>query len=251
MAQEDLLDEASRIVGEAERKGVILRVMGAVAFRLHCPKHGSMHEALNRSLTDLDLAAYSRQRSGVEGLFRELGYSMKPTSFAMHMLGDREIFIHPSNRFVVDVFYDKLVMCHDIDFHGRLERDYPTIPLAELLLEKLQIVQLTEKDVKDVLMLIREHEIGGGDRETVNADYIAGILSEDWGFYYTVTSNIRKIRELTVNFRLDENAKIEINSKLDSLLKAIEEKPKSMKWKLRAKVGPKKKWYRDVETIEH
>ncbi|MEM2122173.1 MAG: hypothetical protein QXE79_00890 [Candidatus Bathyarchaeia archaeon] len=251
MAQEDLLDEAVRIVGEAEGRGVILRVMGAVAFRLHCPKHGSMHEALNRGLTDLDLAAYGRQRSGVEGLFRELGYSMKPASFAMHMLGDREIFIHPSNRFIVDVFYDELVMCHDIDFHGRLERDYPTIPLAELLLEKLQIVQLTEKDVKDVLMLIREHEIGEGDRETINADYIAGILSEDWGFYYTATNNIRKIKDLTVNFRLEEDAREEINSKLDDLLKAIEGKPKSMGWKLRARVGPKKKWYRDVEAIEH
>lgn len=251
MEQEELIAEASKIIEAAKRRGVTLRAMGAVAFRLHCPKHKDMHEAMERRLTDLDLVAYSRQRRDVEELFKELGYSIRPPTFAMHMLGDREIFIHPSGRFIVDVFYDKLVMCHDIDFRGRLEKDYPTIPLAELLLEKLQIVQLTEKDVKDVLMLLREHKIGEGDDETINAKYIAGILSEDWGFYHTVTTNIEKIKKLMVDFRLEENVKEEIASKLDSLLKTIEEKPKSMKWKLRAKVGPKKKWYRDIETIEH
>lgn len=245
------MGEASKIIETAKRRGIILRAMGAVAFRLHCPKHGDMHRAMERRLTDLDLAAYSKQRKDVEELFRELGYSMKPPTFAMHMLGDRDIFIHPSGKFVVDVFYDKLVMCHDIDFRGRLERDYPTIPLAELLLEKLQIVQLTEKDVKDILMLLREHDIGEGDDETINAQYIAGILSEDWGFYYTVTTNIEKIKNLIANFRLEEGIKEEIISKLDKLLRIIEEKPKSVKWRLRARVGPKKKWYRDIEAIEH
>jgi hypothetical protein len=251
MGQEDLVAEAAGIVEEANKRGIILRVMGAVAFRMHCPRHGDMHEALNRRLTDLDLAAYSRQRRHVEGLFEELGYTLKPASFAMHMLGDREIFIHPSARFVVDVFYDKLVMCHDIDFRGRLEKDYPTIPLAELLLEKLQIVRLTEKDVKDVLMLLREHGIGLEDGETINAEYIAGLLSEDWGFYYTVVTNMAKIRDLTADFILEEDVRRELTLKLDSLLKIIEEKPKSAGWKLRAKIGPKKKWYRDVESIEH
>jgi len=186
----------------------------------------------------------------VEALFKKLGYSMRPSTFAMHMLGDRGMFVGPSGQFIVDVFYDRLVMCHDIDFRGRLEKDYPTIPLAELLLEKLQIVQLAEKDFKDVLMLLREHRIGSSDKETINGKYIAEILSEDWGFYYTVATNIKKIKDLTVDSKLEEGLKKEVTAKLNELLRIIEVEPKSLRWKLRAKVGSKKKWYRDIEAIE-
>jgi hypothetical protein len=130
--------------------------------------------------------------------------------------------------------------------------DYPTIPLAEMLLEKLQIVQLNEKDVKDVIILLREHEVGEGDKETINSRYIAKLLSEDWGFYYTATMNLNKIKSLLADYsQLVEYDKELIEDKIDRLINAIENEPKSLGWKMRAKIGTKKQWYRKVEEIQH
>ena len=186
----------------------------------------------------------------VEKHFIDLGYELRPPSFAA-LAARRRIFYDRDRGIVVDVFFDKLEMCHDIDFKGRLEVDYPTIPLAEMLLEKLQIVQITEKDVKDVIILLREHEIGDHDDETINAKYIAKIFAKDWGFYYTATTNLKKIKQLLGSFNaLTDEDKRNVESKIDKLLDIIEKEPKSLGWKMRAKIGTKKIWYRKVEEIE-
>jgi len=243
------IDEAKRIIDSANEKGIVLRVLGAIAFRLHCPKFRHILESI-RPITDIDLVAYGKQMNHIEKHFIDLGYELRPPSFAA-LAARRRIFYDRERRIVVDVFFDKLEMCHVIDFKGRLEVDYPTIPLAEMLLEKLQIVQITEKDVKDVIILLREHEIGEHDDETINAKYIAKIFARDWGFYYTATTNLKKIKQLLGPFDVlaDEDKK-NVESKIDKLLDIIEKEPKSLGWKMRAKIGTKKIWYRKVEEIE-
>jgi hypothetical protein len=152
--------------------------------------------------------------------------------------------------FHVDVFYDKLEMCHTLDLRGRLELDKPTISLADLLLEKMQIVEINEKDIKDCIVLLRAHNVGSSDRENIDANYVAKLLSEDWGFYWTVTTNLKKIRELMPNYEaLAEEDRKDVNSKIENLLTRIEETPKSMGWKMRAKIGTKKRWYNEVDAI--
>lgn len=93
----------------------------------------------------------------------------------------------------MDVFLDRLNMCHIIDFKNRLEVESETIPLAEMLLEKMQIVNPAEKDFIDTILLLREHSVGNVDFETINITRIANILSRDWGFYYTATKNLKEL----------------------------------------------------------
>src|SRR5207237_5396907 len=107
--------------------------------------------------------------------------------------GTRYYFKHPRTGLGVDIFMDELYYCHRIAFGGRLHVDSHTIPLAELLLEKMQIVELNEKDVKDTIVLLLEHDIGDGDDETVNGRLIADVLSDDWGFYHTVNMNLDRV----------------------------------------------------------
>ena len=149
----------------------------------------------------------------------------------------------------VDVFLDRLEMCHKIEYKKRLEIDSPTVPLAELLLQKMQIVKISEKDIIDTTMLILAHEIGETDENTINAGYIAGILSKDWGFFFTVTTNLRKVASLMREFKvLKKEEKETVSSRIDELLQRIEDKPKSRSWKMRARVGTSKKWYKEVDT---
>lgn len=246
----DFLEEAKRVIKKADEQKIVLRLMGAAAVRMHCPKHLHLHKLLGRELTDLDFMGYSKDFQKVKALFEELGYKQRKAGYALavSVYGERFFFDDVVNNRVADVFFDKLRMCHTIDFKGRLEVDYPTIPLAELLLEKMQIVKINEKDIKDTIVLLREHDIGGGDKEMMNVEYIAKILSDDWGFYYTVTTNLNKVKHFLNHFTvLKEEDRKDVASKIDEILKMIEAKPKSLRWKMRAKIGTRKKWYEEVE----
>ncbi|MBS7646267.1 hypothetical protein KEJ24_00285 [Candidatus Bathyarchaeota archaeon] len=241
----DLVAEGLRIVNMAKQRNLALRLMGAVAVRLHCPKYAHLHMEMERELSDLDLVGYASQGSKISNFMHEIGYEKRPLrpSYGLEM---RHKYISNTSGCIVDIFLDKLIMCHTVDFRNRLEIDYPTIPLAELLLTKLQIVNFTEKDFKDVAILFMEHNVGEGDEETINSELISKVLSEDWGFYYTATTNLKKILTLlSAQNGLKEN-KEDIERKINILLEEIEKKPKSFRWKMRAKIGTKKKWYNEV-----
>jgi hypothetical protein len=241
----NFIDEALRIVNMAKQHGLTLRLMGAVAVRLHCPKYALLHEKIGREFSDLDLVGYVPQGSKISSFMQEIGYERRAIrpSYGVEM---RHKYVNNGTGCVVDIFLDKLIMCHTIDFRNRLEADYPTIPLAELLLTKLQIVDFTEKDFKDVVVLFMEHEVGESDEERFNKKIISNIMSDDWGFYYTVTTNLEKIIKLLPTQNSLKEKKEDVESKIKKLLETIETSPKSFKWKMRAKIGTKKKWYNEV-----
>ena len=272
---EVFIGEARRIVDEADKRGIILRVMGGLGIRMHseeCAEFaasigrvGLSEEGKKQEYSDIDLMSYSRFRKDVVKLMtEELGY-VKRRATLSSAASNRQIYFHGDGWFYVDVFYDKLVVAnHPIDFRGRLELDKPTVPVTELLLEKIQIWEaFSEKDFKDILILLRAHEVGEKDeREVINGRYIARLLSRDWGFWYTATTNLKRVKRILEN--LDRYAKdvnidasrvsredIEvIVSRIDKLLRMIDEEPKTFGWKMRAKIGTRKRWYNPVERPE-
>jgi len=243
----DFADEATRIVEKAQEKRIVIRVMGATVIRKHCPKFLHLHTAMKRELTDMDFMTYSKFNPSIKPLFVELGYA-PDDRFNAYFGMMRQQYSDPANRRMADIFFDQLEMCHTVDFRGRLELDSPTITLADFLLEKMQIVQLNEKDMIDTTVLLREHQIGDSDKETINAGYVAKLLGKDWGFYYTVTTNLGKVREYARSALSEEDSR-DVVAKADQLLEWIEKEPKTAGWKMRARIGPKKKWYRDVEEV--
>jgi len=255
---EILLNEAEKIVDEAKKKDVVLRVLGGVGIRLHCIHCIDFCGRLGRmavgqqEFTDIDFMAYRKQRRIMEVFFRSLGYVKRITTLSTAS-SERQIYFHPEGWFSVDVFFDKLLVAnHPLDFRGRLELDYPTISLTDLLLEKLQIVTFSEKDLKDTLFLLVSHMIGEKDeREVINAKYIATLLSKDWGLWYTTTLNLKKIEHLLPQLHsVTEEERTLILSRGRQLLDRVEREPKTQTWKLRAIIGPKKRWYQHVETDE-
>jgi hypothetical protein len=246
-----MMSEGTRLVEEAKKRDIHLRLLGAIAFQFHCSKFNYLSTKLDRVLTDIDFAGYSKEKDAMMGMMKEFGYEDEPSITALFG-HKRLIWDNKKNGVHIDVFLDKLEMNHDIPFKDRLGLDELTISLADMLLEKMQIVHLNEKDYIDTMMLVREHAIGenGNRPETIDAGYIAKLLASEWGFYYTVTTNLGKVRdrlqqygELTVEDRDD------ITTKIGELLKRIEDEPKPFSWKMRAKVGPRNKWYRDVEEV--
>ncbi len=237
------------IVDVAKKKGIELRLLGAVAVKIQCPKLRRFHEdVMERHATDLDFIAYSKDRNKVKKLFDELKYTPIKTVIPME---SRDLFLE-SEDVKVDVFYDRLEMCHAINFDRRLEIDYPAIAVADIILEKTQIVKINEKDMKDLVILFAEHELGSSDNHMINSSYISKILAKDWGFYYTVTTNLKLLKDQFLNKWKDPSVQEyldKVGPRVDELLRQIEMEPKSMGWKMRQSVGTKKKWYKDVEEV--
>ncbi len=249
----DFSKEIRRIIAVADERNVPLRILGGAAIRMHCPKHEGMYERLKRAPKhDMDFVTYSKFRPKTKELFVDLGYEPYISLMLTGATGrHRQIFNDKEGNKAIDVFLGKLEMCHVLDYTDRLELDSPTVPLADLLLQKLQIVQTNEKDIQDVIILLREYDIGKTDKEEINGDYVAKLLSTEWGFYHTVTLNLPKIKQFMDKYpTLTAEDKKVVSERIDKLQAIIEGTPKTLQWKLRAKVGPAKRWYNAVEEVQ-
>ena len=153
--------EVERIEGAVADRGRVIRVLGSIAVALHCPNAGALIAGFKRTYADIDFVGYGRDAKEIAAAIGGLGY-IEDRQIYIFSEGRRAIFDHPSADIHIDVFYDRLEFCHVIPLDGRLEADAPTIPLAELLLSKLQIVKLNEKDVVDAILLLLDHQLGVG-----------------------------------------------------------------------------------------
>jgi hypothetical protein len=177
------------------------------------------------------------------------GYSDDPQVY-VDSEGSRLVAEHAGIGMHIDVFLDKLEFCHTVLWKDRLEIDPETIPLAELLLQKMQIVEINEKDLIDTITLLLEYPLGDSDDDTVNIDRVAAICAKDWGWWRTLTMNLDKVRQMAAHYeQLTDEETIRVADQVQAALDRVEAEPKSMSWKLRAKIGDRKKWYRDVGEL--
>jgi hypothetical protein len=247
------LAEAQRLIGEARRQGLVLRVMGPIALHLYFPEHVDLYRRMERLgervFTDIDFAAYGKHRGKLVSFFQKQGYDYNPR---LMMLYGQDRHIYFSDRYtdhvpMIDVFYDRLAMNHTVDYRGRLEIHPYCVPLTDLLLQKLQIVQINDKDLKDAMLLLVAAPVGEAEQGMINVRYLTKLFSDDWGFYYTATTNLGKVKAAMAGVAaLGPEQRTAIAARVDQLLQAIETAPKSGKWKGRAKVGTKKPWYNEV-----
>jgi hypothetical protein len=241
--------EADRLLDAAREAGVTLRLLGALAFRHRCPRYGRLQDQLGRKYTDIDFAGYGREVSGVRRVLVAHGYA-EDSGLYVESEGSRMVFEHPDTHLHLDVFLDKLEFSHTISWKGRLEVDEVTIPMAELVLEKMQILEINEKDLIDTIMLLLEHPLGDTDDDTINVWLMARLCAEDWGLWRTTTMNLAKTAQMAQTYdQLDANEKGRVSEQVAAILRRIEAEPKGRKWRWRSRIGDRKKWYRDVGEL--
>ncbi len=259
----DPLAEALRVVAVAQERGLLVRLMGGMAIRAHAPEWPARTRRIE---VDLDFATRSRDRGAFYELLAAEGYTPDKRHNALFG-GTQAYFVDvPRNR-PVDVLVDKLDMCHRLEFGDRLSLSSPTLPLADLLLSKLQVVRINRKDVLDALVLLAEHPLaqddGAADTQhglgAISVPRILAFTSNDWGWWRTVTGNLDTLdqylaTELT-HEDLDLNngraVRFDPTAQIAALRSAINDAPKSTKWRLRARVGERSKWYQEPEEMGH
>ncbi len=247
------LEEARCLTEDAQKQGMLLRVMGPIALHFYFPEYVDLYRRMERLgervFTDIDYASYGKFRNKMVPFFEQHGYALEKRA-AMISGGTRLIFFDGRVP-MVDVFYDRLDYNHPIEYKGRLELHPLCVSLTDLLLQKLQIVQIGDKDLKDGMLLLLAARVGETDDGAINAKYVAKLLSDEWGFYYTATTNLGRIQEATQGLKaLDDAQRGKIREQAALLLKYIDDAPKTNGWKNRAKVGTKKTWYKEVADWE-
>lgn len=254
-ADAQLREEAEVLSKAAATRGLVLRVTGSLAVQLHCHTVPHLFGLLGRRpLQDLDFVGYSRDQAKLIAVFEEYGYALDPAVRHSQEYGIQRLIFHKqsaASEAKVDVFLDRLLMAHVVDFRGRLELVGPTLPLADLVLTKLQIHEITSNDLIDLVVLFADHDIGLGHAEMIDSAYISTVLANDWGFWYTASVNIDRIDSYAGErgLLLTPTESERVGARLMRLREAIEAEPKSLKWRLRSQVGPRLRWYDEVSEV--
>jgi hypothetical protein len=240
--ESDIVREALRVLDAGEH--VPLRLLGGLAIAVSLPGD----PLLPRSYNDIDFITARGAGPTAARLFEQLGYEGDHQFNGLN--GHRRLLFYDSpNERRVDVFIGRFEMCHMWPLERRLTVTAKTIPLADLLLTKLQIFAINEKDQRDILNILHGHKLTESDAAGINAEYIAERCAADWGLWRTVTFNIERARAVAAGFKLQPQDEAIVSSRLDDLRKRIDAEPKSTKWKLRARVGERVQWYEEPEEV--
>jgi hypothetical protein len=239
----DPVAEARRVVDAATNRSVVARVLGGAAVHLQSP---DARPLLPRPVKDIDLATPRGARAPVTDVLSSAGYTPDEMFNALHG-ASRLLFYDQANDRKLDVFVGSFAMCHQVPVAERLDRDPLTVPLAELVMTKLQIVELTERDQRDVYNLFFHHDVSDGTGAGIEADYIARVLAGDWGFWRTSKATVERCLANVSAYDVPPDAVATITRRLETLWQRVEAEPKSTKWKLRSRVGDRVRWYDEPE----
>jgi hypothetical protein len=244
----EFVDEALTLVRQAEAEGIRLRILGSVAYRLQCPNNLHLFEDTKRVLTDVDFGAERKQNRAIREFLMARGY-VPDEGIYVASEGARHAYVHRDTGLNVDVFADELYFCHKIPLKDRLDLDNLTISTTDLLLEKMQIVEINLKDFKDTIVLMLEHPLSSqqAGAKSVDVGYIVDMMRQDWGFYYTFTTNLKRVADYFGEFpSIQEHQRILVQERVKALLEAVEAAPKTLGWKMRSKIGTRSLWYQEV-----
>jgi hypothetical protein len=237
-ARAELLSLTERLIERAGARGTPMRALGGLGIALRAPE---AHPVLRRQFGDVDLAAGRKSRRDVTAVMEEAGLRPEPEFNALQG-ARRQIWWTADGRTHVDVFLGEFAMCHSLELDGRLSVDHPALPAADLLLMKLQVVELNGKDVTDAAALLSTHRLGDDDAAgTINRRRVLDVLAADWGFYTTAGDNLERIPDLVAE--LDPELGRQVGAAAQELREEVEAAPKSRAFKLRARVGRRKRWY--------
>jgi hypothetical protein len=238
---QDAAQEGRRLATAAHAAGLPLRLLGGVAVWCQCPS--ARVPPLMRSYGDADFVGRSGDRKRITAFLEQAGYEADRMFNALHG-ASRLNFHDPARDRPVDVLLDRFVMAHELDLRDSAAPDGLTISLADLLMTKLQVVSINEKDVLDLTALFLDHGFGDG---AIDLKRILQATRNDWGLEHTIHRSLATLEQTLGTFELQTVQANLIRTRLGELGAALHDAPKGAKWKMRAKVGERVRWYEEPE----
>lgn len=244
----DVCSEADRVLALADAAGALTRLIGGVAIAKHL--HVDLPASLLRTYADIDLVVRRGDDRALRAALETGGYV--PNVAFNSLRGDRRLLYYDeANGRQLDVFVGSFSMCHALELDERLTLDPATLSPADLLLTKLQVVEVNRKDQTDALAIVLTHELAeerSGD--VIGVDRLAAVTTHDWGWYTTVRGNLVALQGVAGEL-LEGETRDRAGARIDRIAGSLEDAPKSLGWKARAKVGRHVRWYELPEEVRH
>lgn len=238
---DDVAPEGRRLAVAAQEQGIPLRLLGGVAVWCICPS--ARVPPLQRAYGDADFVGHGGDRKRITDFMTNQGYEADRMFNALH--GKTRLNFHDSARDrPIDVLLDKFTMAHELDLSKSRSKDGLTIAPADLLMTKLQVVSVNDKDVRDALALLVDHELADDD---LSVDRVLAATTNDWGLEHTVHRSLATASDLAPGIGLSPGQLDDVQGRINALTDALNTAPKGRKWKLRARVGERVKWYEEPE----
>ncbi|TFF91165.1 hypothetical protein EU545_05330 [Candidatus Thorarchaeota archaeon] len=239
-----MFEEAAEILETAKGAGVALKLIGGWAIQLHCTEH----DFCDRDHPDIDFVGLRSQYEGIVRVMEQHGY-IENRNMTMATSVTRLLFEKPDSPDHIDVFLDFIDIEHFIDLKDRLEIEEDTLSVSDLLIIKATISRLNEKDVRDIVTMVKDLEVGTDDSPgLINKSYIAELCAKRWGLHHDVLAALKKSLSLLSRYNLPNDVEDSVRERLESIVDAIESHPKSVRWRLRGLLGERVAWRRPVET---
>jgi hypothetical protein len=247
-----ILQWANAIVRSASGEGLTVRLFGSVGIAYNCLEHFTQALLNQRHWKDLDFVCPSKHYDGVRHVIEKFGFR-RLAEVELATDGERAMFASHDQSFLVDLAFDNLVFCHRIPLGDRLTCNRMTLSPADLLLSKLQRVEMRDVDFQDIALLVASFDFMTDGDTGIDLGRLSAVLGSDWGFWYTALGNLRQLKARLSSFeQLFAPPMItdRIRSAVDSLIALLMSMPKMWKWRLRAAIGPRMKWYTSVGNAE-
>ena len=244
---DDIVLEADRLLDAAAASDVPVRLVGGLAVRMHA----GGEPVIARTYKDIDLVTLKGRGKRVSEFMTGMGYQADRPFNATN--GHRRLLYYdPPHGRQVDVFVGAFEMCHSIPITDRIELHPSAVPLAELLLTKMQIVELNAKDQADILTILYHHDVAedDGNGDLVNSARVAQLCAGDWGLWRTTLLNVERTRDALAGSSLTPEQQALVRDRLERLWARVESEPKSARWKMRNRVGDKVRWYEEPEEVD-
>ena len=242
--------ETAALVAGAADDGITVRVVGSMGIAMHCAEASAAMDAADRRAKDIDVVVRQSDRTRLRK-WLEAGGWVVDRDLLIAMEGERFAFRHPERGLDLDVFVERLAFCHTIELEDRWALHPTTLPIEDLLLQKLQIHELKPADAIDAAIVLATHDIetggdGADDGERIDCEYLAAVLARDWGFHRDATANLGHVADAAAQ----DAALRPAAGRAARLLDAIGAAKKSRGWRMRARVGERMQWWEDVSERE-
>lgn len=240
-------DECAELLRDTDERGLRVRLLGGMAVRTLLGQR--LHPSFRRSINDIDVITTRKDARALEELLAARGWAPEASFNALNG-ARRLLFRDPRSSAQVDVFVGAFEMCHRLPLGDRMDEFGPTLPATELLTTKLQIVALNAKDRSDLYALLHACDLADGDHRAIEPGVFGAMAAGDWGLFHTFELNLAHLREAIGETELSASERAVVAARIGRLVEALEQSPKTRAWKLRARLGERKRWYDDPEEVD-
>lgn len=245
----DLVSFSKKIIKLAAKDNLELRIFGSVGVSILCNPSNNVLEWKDLSIRDIDFIAKIEQIEDIDKLLSNIKFVLMETQFSTN--GEHRIYIGASSNYGSDIKID--IFFGNLTFNHRIPKPYfdtnfkYTLPPTQLLLSKLSIVKIVEKDVKDIIYLLAFHKYGD---DYIDEDMLKRVWCSNtkaWGLCRTCIKSIKTVKNyLNENENHYSSVKVVVEDRLEYLLNIIRHSNKSLSWKIRACIGEKVSYYKQA-----